>query len=158
MTRALLRIHVLTPADWHVLRAMRLRALRHDPRAFTSDRKMEAGWPEQRWRRLAQTTTWIAADRGRPVGIANISTGDDGELYLESVWVEPAHRRHGVFRSMLDRCVTIARESGADRLLLWALVGNVVAHAAYDRLGFRRDGVPQKHASGRWEQRFRLDI
>ena len=55
--------------------------------------------------------TWIAREDGTVVGFA-IADELDHRLWLEDLWVEPAHQRHGVGRLLMDAVTGWARERG----------------------------------------------
>jgi ribosomal protein S18 acetylase RimI-like enzyme len=159
MTSAVLEVRSLTPADWKVLREIRLQSLLDSPHAFTSAFGVELGWNEHQWQRRLETATWVmAAERRQPVGIVGLTAGEDGLHYMESIWVAPTHRRQGVFRSMLRKCMEIGQERGLDRLQLWVLDTNATVAGAYTRLGFVLSGKPQEFEPGRFEQCYELII
>ena len=60
--------------------------------------------------------------------------------YLESIWVDPARRRYGVFRALLHKLADLERHMGVTELLLWVLEDNHTARHAYEAVGFRRPG------------------
>jgi GNAT superfamily N-acetyltransferase len=59
-------------------------------------------------------------------------------LYLEDLYVRPAHRRGGVGRSLLSHVARIAVERGCARLDWSALAWNTPALDFYDALGAQR--------------------
>lgn len=77
---------------------------------------------------------------GEPVGFAvyfhNFSTflGRRG-LYLEDLFVQPAHRRHGYGRALLRHVARIAHERGCGRFEWMALDWNAPAIGFYTALG-----------------------
>jgi ribosomal-protein-alanine N-acetyltransferase len=71
---------------------------------------------------------WIAEG----IGYAVTMTIDD-VVDLQRIAVAPAHRRHGVARSLLD---TVMRESVGDRMLLEVSAANAAALAFYAAAGF----------------------
>lgn len=77
---------------------------------------------------------------GEPVAFAvyfhNFSTflGRRG-LYLEDLFVQPAHRRHGYGRALLRHVARIAHERGCGRFEWMALDWNAPAIAFYKSLG-----------------------
>lgn len=60
-----------------------------------------------------------------------------GVAVLESMRVDPVHRRSGVGRGLLDRFRAWAREHGCNELSVTAFSGNTVAIDFYRTLGFR---------------------
>jgi GNAT superfamily N-acetyltransferase len=154
-----LDVEVLAGDDWKILRDARLRALRDSPDAFLS--KAEASWGETEWRALAVEDAWIVARSGDlVVGVACSVRVDDrptDERHLESVWVDPLHRRSGVLRAILRRLAEL--EPDVRTWMVWILDGNDEARAAYEHLGFETTGErqPLTDAPRRVEERLRLD-
>lgn len=91
-------------------------------------------------RRHAETL--IAEVDGEPAGFAlffhNFSTflAQPG-IYLEDLFVEPAHRSKGIGRALLERLAQIAVERGCGRLEWAVLDWNEDAIAFYERVGAR---------------------
>ena len=56
---------------------------------------------------------------------------------ISTVYVEPAVRRQGVLRSLMDAAVAWSRERGLTEMRLQNAVDNPLAIAAWDALGFR---------------------
>jgi GNAT superfamily N-acetyltransferase len=57
------------------------------------------------------------------------------------MWVEPARRRRGVGRALLEEVFRWAREHGLRRLGLWAPSHSLAALALYRQAGFRETGM-----------------
>lgn len=163
MTNLGLELRELGPSEWDTLRSVRLRALLDSPSAFASTYRRELAWHEHHWRRWFEGARWLVVeDRGTPIGIAGVVEGrtpDDDRHHVESIWVAPTHRRHGVFRTLLDQAVEIARAANQDRLYLWVIGENRVARIAYTSAGFTRTGERQLLADGeRYEYRWHRDV
>jgi GNAT superfamily N-acetyltransferase len=157
---AVLDIKLLAPEEWHVLRTIRLRALRDSPAAFMSYYEAEARWGEGQWRRRLDSASWVVAiESGAVIGIAGLVDGHaaDGR-HVEWTWVEPTHRHRGVFRALLDALVDLENGDGAYDLSLWVLENNHAARQAYARLGFQPTGERQHLSDDRYELRLRLRI
>ena len=91
--------------DWQLLRAIRLRALLDAPRAFTAEYEDEADHDERRWRERLRSQHWLLAFRdglpAEPVGMVAAtreSVALAEEPFINSLWVDPYHRRRGVAR------------------------------------------------------------
>jgi len=155
-----MNIEVLTADDWRTLRRVRLRALADSPRAFISDYDIERSWTESRWRHSFIDALWVVTvARRRTVGVARAVGAPErpsDERHLESVWVDPRHRRTGVFRTLVRYLVE--REPDVRDWLVWVLDDNASARAVYERLGFEPTGERQAlpDDSGRIEERLRL--
>lgn len=59
--------------------------------------------------------------------------------WLQSVYVQPAERRRGVFRALFDAVAARARVAGAVGLRLYVEQHNAAAQRAYARLGMHHD-------------------
>jgi GNAT superfamily N-acetyltransferase len=157
-------VRAVTPAEWEMLRDIRLAALKEAPYAFASTHEQEAGYGESRWRAAAASLAWFAAWRdGRPVGIvAGWRREDDppGERHVISMWVEPAARGTGVADGLISAVADWAIRQGARRLTLWAADGNERAATFYRRRGFLPTGVRQPLPSnpGTQEAELALDL
>ena len=62
--------------------------------------------------------------------------GPAGVLY--DIVVDPAHRRHGVGRMLLDATMEALKSHGAPRVVLSTAERNTAAQRLFDRAGFRR--------------------
>ncbi len=78
--------------------------------------------------------------RGELVAYCVAMRGVD-EMHLLNITVEPAVRRVGHARRLLDALLEVCRIERAGRLGLEVRVGNGDARAAYERLGFAPVGV-----------------
>lgn len=99
------------------------------------------------------------SERGSGYWCRALSSTDrrtDGR-HLESVWVDPLHRRSGVLRAILRYLADL--EPDVRTWMAWVLDGNDEARAAYERLGFESTGErqPLTDAPRRVEERLRLD-
>ena len=60
-----------------------------------------------------------------------------GEAWVNVVWVDPAVRRQGLARRLMDATAAEVRRQGAEHLALDVFGDNAGAIALYDALGFR---------------------
>jgi L-amino acid N-acyltransferase YncA len=157
-----LDVETLAADDWKILRDVRLRALEDSPTAYISSRQTEMVWTEARWRRTFEGALWVVA-RGRQeiVGLTRsvrVERRPAFERHLESVWVEPGHRRTGVLRTLLRYLIEL--EPDVREWLVWVLTDNVEARTVYERLGFQSTGErqPLDDSSDRSEERLRLSL
>jgi GNAT superfamily N-acetyltransferase len=86
---------------------------------------------------------------GELVGVAVISflwTLEHGgaAAWLDEVYVEPARRRDGIGRKLVEAAMQVARDSGCIALDLEVDAGHEAAERLYERMGFRR------HRRVRW--------
>ena len=140
-------VRAVTPADWGILRDLRLAALKDAPHAFASTYEREAGLGESWWRDSVNSLAWFTAwQEGRPVGIvAGLRRDDDppDERHVISMWVEPAARGTGVADALILAVVGWAACQGAHRLTLWVADSSPRAIAFYRRLRFVPTGARQ---------------
>lgn len=160
MINAVLDIKLLSPMEWHVLRTTRLRALRDSPRAFMSHYETEVGWGEAQWRERFTAATWaVAVESGTVIGIAGLVDGNGGDgRHVEWTWVDPDHRRRGIFRALLEALIDLQSGNGARDMALWVLENNHDARQVYAQLGFQPTGERQHLPDDRFELRLRLRI
>jgi GNAT superfamily N-acetyltransferase len=138
----------IEPGDGELLREVRLRALRHDPRSFASSYAREAAYTAEDWddwagrhARGPQEATFLAfADDGTIAGLAGGFRRDEARATytLFSMWVAPEHRRGGHGRRLVDTVAEWAREAGGTEINL--LVTDPRAAALYEAAGFVDDG------------------
>ena len=162
MTRAVLDVRLLEPADWRLLRDARLRALIDSPHAFTAEYRQELELSDDQWRQRLHAAAWVVAmEYGIVIGMAGLVGGHPEEPeHVESIWVASTHRKQGVFTSLLGRVVEVARGAQLNELWLWVFEDNVCAWRTYVRSGFvwtgeRKRIAPDHH---RFERRMRLVI
>ncbi len=99
--------------------------------------------------RADRTVVLVAVDDGRVLGSATIELEDrvddddaplaPGEASLRMLGVDPALRRAGVGRRLVEATIERAREAGKSELTLRAGPRMKAAHAMYESMGFRRD-------------------
>ena len=95
---------------------------------------------------------WIA-DRGHAdaAGCGLLYGVSEDTAELKRLYVGPAHRGHGVGRTLTATLVDAARECGYGTLALTTPPWSHAAHALYDDLGFERTGpypetrLPERH-------------
>jgi amino-acid N-acetyltransferase len=83
---------------------------------------------------------WIAEAGGKVVGVAGVELYGDGAL-LRSVAVDPEWRSNGLGRTLVNRALDAARDSGAREVFLLT----TTAERYFPKLGFEqigRDRVP----------------
>jgi tRNA threonylcarbamoyladenosine biosynthesis protein TsaB len=86
----------------------------------------------------------LAEFAGRPVGFALGRTAAD-EAELLSIGVNPAARRAGLGRLLVERTARRAAEQGAAGLFLEVAHDNEAARALYERLGFHAVGTRKSY-------------
>ena len=94
-----------------------------------------------------QSVIFLAVkDDGRAVGFTQLypsfSSASARPIFiLNDLFVDPAARRCGVGRKLLDAAAEFGRGEGAIRLTLSTAHGNTTAQALYEASGWRRDEV-----------------
>jgi GNAT superfamily N-acetyltransferase len=130
--------------DWEAIRDLRLGALLDAPDAFGSTIEEERENRETDWRSWvtgwdgAQQVTILGFDGETPVGLAVGSRRDPTETvaHLFAMWVDPASRRRGTGRALVEAVVTWARAIGAGMLELRVSEVNHAAVRLYQKAGF----------------------
>jgi ribosomal protein S18 acetylase RimI-like enzyme len=136
-------VRLAQPADWAVVRDVRLRALADSPAAFASTLEREVAFDEAEWRsRVARGPWWLACDGERPVGLV-AAFPEDGETHLVAMWVEPGSRGTTAATDLVDTVCRHAAADGARAVRLWVADGNDRARRFYERLGFAPTGERQ---------------
>jgi ribosomal protein S18 acetylase RimI-like enzyme len=143
-----LEIRRLTPDDAPVYRALRLRALREHPEAFTSSFEEESVRPmEDSAKRLAGGDTkfwgaWEGASLGGVVGLEREKRMKNRhKAVVVGMYVAPEKAGSGVGKRLVDAVVHEAKRDGIELLLLTVTEGNESATALYRHAGFRSFGI-----------------
>ncbi len=137
----------IQPADWALLREMRLASLLDAPEAFGQRYENAASEPEAEWRSAARASSsgdrraWFIARAGsgadaRDVGLVQARRRPPDDCLLFSMWVAPAARRTGAGRLLVNAVATWAGGWGGKRVVLWVFGANEGALRFYERLGF----------------------
>ena len=130
-------------------RELRLRALQEAPDSFGETFADVASRPLAYWEELTRSVT----ESGRHVMFLAFEDNDVlGSTYglldrgqsevgrVGGMWVEPAWRRRGVGRALLQQVFSWARERGLSRLALWTPSHSPAALLLYRQAGFRETG------------------
>lgn len=89
----------------------------------------------------------VAEDDGVPIGYALARMLDDGEAFLNDLFIEPERMRSGIGRALLDAVLVWACAQGAHRLTLH---GDPNAMGFYEHCGFVHEGdAPSSFIPGR---------
>ena len=155
--------------EWRTYRDLRLRALADAPDAFARTLAEEQGRSDTEWSSLLASSVgsaWqisaVAELGARAVGLAygRLEAESPGVARLYSMWVEPAARRSGVGRALVDAVVSWARSRSARRLVLQVTEGNAPAVHLYERAGFVRtqELSPLRPGSSLRVRTLRLDL
>ena len=110
--------------EWEVAREARLRALAESPAAFLITLAEEEHSSEEEWRERVRPTdrrAWFAQvgdDGFTGIVVVAIVEPDPQLAWIHSMWVDPAHRRAGVGRRLVEAAVQWAAAQGASRVEL----------------------------------------
>jgi ribosomal protein S18 acetylase RimI-like enzyme len=140
-------IRAVEPHEWPALRDLRLRALADTPDAFGSTIDRERAYGEAKWLDWisgwegAENRLFAAIEGGRWVGMAVGSrAAGDPVAHVYGMWVDPAARRGGIGRRLLDEVVAWAESGGSTELELGVTETNEAARRLYERYGFADSG------------------
>jgi GNAT superfamily N-acetyltransferase len=144
-------IRCLQPSEWPLYRALRLRALRDSPDAFSTLHAEAAARSDSDWRdRMAAMSSrydlpLVADVGGDPAGIvwARIDPSTPDAAHLHQMWVAPECRGQGIGRALLEAAIEWATANGARSLALGVTVGNSPARRLYEAAGFVPVGTPE---------------
>jgi len=131
------------PAEWRLLRDLRLAALRDAPGAFGSTLEREASFADEQWGPWLAPLRWFVAElEGRAVGLVAAGPIEDrpGRCEVLSMWVAPGARRQGAGAALLGAVREWAARRGAGALVLGVADGNEGARRFYEELGFTPTG------------------
>lgn len=130
----------IEPAEWHVLRDVRLRALAESPDSFGARLEDEVLLDEAAWRGRSKSSSWFVGHRGGEIlGLAAGSRPDgfpDADRKLFSVWVDSAARGQGLVEILVDAVSRWAQADGALNLRLQVVQENTRARRAYEKMKF----------------------
>lgn len=146
---AAMDIRRLGPSDAPAFRALRLRALREHPEAFTSsheeDEQLAIATTEQRLSAGGSTRFWGAFDGAEMRGMVGLEREqrikNAHKAQVVAMYVAPEAGRRGIGAALIDRLVGEARADGVASLVLTVTDGNHSATALYQRAGFRSFGI-----------------
>ncbi len=105
---------------------------------------------------------WVAERDGRIAGSIFVmpSEGISGSAQLRMLYVEPSARGLGIGRTLVEQCVSFAREAGYERMRLWTHTIQESARRLYAAAGFQVVESEPHHSFGKdlvseiWELRF----
>ena len=141
-------IRAVEPADWEMLRRVRLAALEDAPYAFGSTHDREAAFDEAEWRSRCTSSRWfIAYEADIPIGIAAAYPVVGTTPELVGMWVSASARGFGVAESLVDAVREWAIAAGVSRLLCGVTEDNARAKRFYKRFGFEPTGNRKPLAS-----------
>ncbi len=88
-----------------------------------------------------------AALRGQPVAIGKLTDMGEGELWIEGLRVDPAHRRKGIGEALHNYHVDLAKQVGGRVLRYATNFDNVVSRLFAERTGFQHVSSYRMHVA-----------
>ena len=146
----MIAIKRITPETALVFKQVRLRALQESPLAFSSTYAKESQLPDEEWQRRAdrwsgqgRDAIFLAFDGDAACGIVGtyVEPENARRAQVISMWVDPAYRRAGAGKALIDAVVAWNESHGVREISLMVTSVNAGAIAFYERLGFRKTGV-----------------
>lgn len=139
-------VRPLTPADATLYRALRLRALREHPDAFTSSWEEDRDQPlEAAAARLAKHAFWGAYERSELYGIVGFEresrAKNQHKATVVGMYVAPEAAGQGLGRALMEALLAHASGAGVQSLVLTVTDGNPAATRLYESVGFRSFGI-----------------
>jgi ribosomal protein S18 acetylase RimI-like enzyme len=139
-------IRMLGPADATLYRALRLRALREHPDAFTSSYEDDRQQPvEAAAQRLVAHAFWGAYQHAELYGFVGLERElrpkNRHKGTVMGMYVAPEIGGQGVGRALLEALMAHARANGLESLVLTVTDGNERALRLYEHVGFRSFGI-----------------
>ncbi|HEX2546130.1 MAG TPA: GNAT family N-acetyltransferase [Ramlibacter sp.] len=141
-----MQVRRLGPADAHLYRSLRLRALREHPDAFTSSFEQDSRQPvEAAAARLAGHAFWGAYEASELYGFVGLERESRAKNHHKAtvlaMYVAPEVAGHGVGRALLQALLAHARSEGIRSLVLTVTADNAPAVRLYEAAGFRSFGI-----------------
>jgi len=141
-----MQIRRLAPADALSYRALRLRALREHPDAFTSSWEDDREQPvEAAAARLAGHAFWGAFQGAELYGFVGLEREQRAKnrhkATVVGMYVAPEVAGQGVGRTLLAALLAHARSAGLGSLVLTVTDGNAQAQRLYQSAGFHSFGI-----------------
>ena len=141
-----------------VFKDVRLRALQESPTAFSSTYARESLLPDEEWQRRAarwggdeNDAMFMAFEGGTVCGIVGsyVEPEQRERAQVISMWVDPAYRRAGAVKKLIDAVAAWNRSRGVRELALMVTCVNTGAIAFYEGLGFLKTGVTAEYPNDR---------
>jgi ribosomal protein S18 acetylase RimI-like enzyme len=148
----MITIKRITPEDGAVFKEIRLRALKESPLAFSSTYARESQFPDEEWSRRSSRwngdggdAMFLAFSEETACGIVGsyVEQENRERAQVVSMWVDPAYRRSGVGKELVDAVIVWNRSHGVRELMLMVTSVNAGAIAFYERLGFAKTGLTE---------------
>ncbi len=143
----MIEIKPMLPDQWQLHKAVRCAALAEAPFAYSSTLEDALKRSDEDWKHITRqytshsnSVTYFAFEDDAACGMsACVINGEQVELY--AVWVDPAYRRKGVGRALIDFGRAWSQSKGATQLRVGIFADNPGAPAFYRSVGFIDSGL-----------------
>lgn len=135
-------IKPMLPDQWQLHKVVRTAALADAPYAYSTTLETAHKRSDGDWSRLTEqyisnpnSITYFVYNDDVPCGMcACVIAGDAAEMF--AVWVDPAHRRKGAGRALIDYACSWSEGKGAVKMKVGVYDDNPQALAFYRSAGF----------------------
>jgi len=83
---------------------------------------------------------WVVETSGFVTGYAIVSVAA-GESHVLNICIDPAWQRLGLGRTLMEHVLAMAKEAGAERMMLEVRPSNRSARTLYEQMGFNELGL-----------------
>lgn len=139
-----LEVSRIDQSYWERVRSLRLKSLEQNSEAFGGSFEEESQWTETQWRETFSKRTYlITSVADSDIAIMSIENldGDFGATcWIGGCWTDPSYRGTGAMRAMIDFIDAHAQECEWTVQGLGVWTNNTSAIAAYEKLGFEKQG------------------
>lgn len=156
----------LSPDDWERLRALRLRALKEEPNAFTSTYDEGVTRSELLWRTALENPWYYFAEQGGNLVGSVLATREDNPKIrhianIYGMYVAPEVRGSGVGKRLLKHLLDeIRRDKSVLKISINVYKTQIAAHKMYLDLGFKQVGYKEKEmcVEGEYIDEYELEL
>lgn len=158
----------LSSPDWQVLQEAVIKSLTTSPDAFLAKLDQVAAKEQKFWRAKLESAQWavvqcdgetLGTASAKPPGKTDKEYALPGKAcFIESVWIDPRLREHGVGQRLITYLIEQQRRAGIQDFYLWVLNHNDPAIRLYDRMDFKRTGRDSKLPETQFLRKFDSDF
>lgn len=143
-----IEIVMLPPSSWQEYKALRLRALKTEPQAFSSSYEREVAYPDDKWqqrlRDVESGKSWIFFGKlnDKLVGMTGAYRDEEDiqnhQVWLWGVYVDPEARRKGIAKLLMEKI--LGELKGHSDIAIVKVGVNVDQESAkklYEKFGFK---------------------
>jgi ribosomal protein S18 acetylase RimI-like enzyme len=150
--------------DAQILQEAIRKSVSTSPEAFLKTVTDVDGTSIDNWEKEIASSTWVVIERGeKVVGIAvarqprhdmDHDVDPNTARFIESVWIDPALRGHGMSERLIRFLFEVECEKNPDirQFLLWVFDKNDRAIRLYERMGFKDTNLRNVDADGGWTE------